>query len=299
MKMLDFVKRKKAPEAVFPHQQSFPETADGLSLKRPVLMTGVGRSGTHFLAKIFNQTKEVTALHLDDIGNDVGDSFYMYCKWNGIPVDLEGLFSSRRYLMQKYGKDQQVFMESNPYMAFLAHDFYEQLNSRILFVHRDPYKVVRSHYFKGWYKEDLYYGSSEQNLGFQYHYARPNHFFGRITPKGSEYDSWQYLSRVGKIAWMWATINQSMIDQLKHIPSNAYKIIRIEDFDHDQYVETCQAFGLQEQISRSAFDKIVQSKPGKGRFNADEFRMTDDQRAEFDRITGPVVEQFSNHNSLL
>ena len=40
-----------------------------------IITTGVGRSGTHFFAELFNSHPKIEALHLDSIRNSIADSF--------------------------------------------------------------------------------------------------------------------------------------------------------------------------------------------------------------------------------
>ena len=225
----------------------------------PVFVTGVGRSATHYLAVLFNQHSDFNSYHLDDIGNAVADSFLMYSTWYHLPVDLSGFFASRSYLISKSEKDNTTYIESNPYLALSVGDiskFYP--NAKFVIVIRDPRKVVLSHLNKGWYENyspvfDLKYKAP----GYQYNVASPNHFFGRICPNGLKgFKEWNTLSQVGKIAWMWNTLNLNIEKSLRSIDKIRYKIIHIDDFDYKQYLSLLDFLNCKKPIGVTQFENL-------------------------------------------
>lgn len=231
-----------------------------------IFITGVGRSGTHFLAKLFGLHSDINAFHLDEVGNSVADSFLMYCKWYGLQVDNKGFLSSRNYLIKKSEKVKRHYLESNPYLALSIDDlshYYEK--SKIIISIRDPRKVVLSHYNKGWYKE--YYPNFDTKFkapGYQYNIKQSNHFFGRIMPNEKhELEKWLKLTQVGKITWMWVSINNHIYNSLKSIDESKYMVIDINEFDYVKYQKLADFIGLKDIINDSTFNELRNSKVGK------------------------------------
>ena len=232
----------------------------------PVFITGVGRSGTHFLAELFNQSSSINAYHLDDVGNAVGDSFLMYAKWNGLPMDLQPFYSSRDYLIHLADKENVRFIESNPYLPFSVKDLADYYpRSKFCIVIRDPRKVVLSHYNKGWYEN---FNPNRVDMSrfpfYDYRLEKANHFFGRIFPhEQSAFEEWKALTRVGKISWMWQTINNNIKTSLEGVSSRRFIIVNIDSFDYDKYIELSKFLSLSNTVSKKDFENLRNIKPGK------------------------------------
>ncbi|MCF6297596.1 MAG: hypothetical protein L3J08_06385, partial [Flavobacteriaceae bacterium] len=79
----------------------FDGIGNDINNNRVFFCTGMGRSGTHFLAELLGKSKSVNAFHLDEIGDPVGDSFYQYAKWHNLKIDVQPLFNSRHFLSNK------------------------------------------------------------------------------------------------------------------------------------------------------------------------------------------------------
>ncbi|ADR20590.1 hypothetical protein MATR_17860 [Marivirga tractuosa] len=234
-----------------------------------LLCTGMGRSGTHFMAKLFDNSKNVDALHLDEVGNSTADSFYQYAKWYGLDVDTYPLLSSRNYLIKEAKSENKIFFESNPYLSLHISDFIKHLNTKVILIYRDPKKVIESHYNKGWYLDHkLAFQIDQHRLpGYQYEYQSPNHFFGRFHPNTRrELDGWQTLTRVGKISWMWRQVYKTGLSELKSHPAKIY-LVKLEDFDYSSYQNCCKFLGVSE-ITENRFEEIRTKKPGKGAYSS-------------------------------
>lgn len=240
----------------------------------PVFITGVGRSGTHFLAELLNQSQNLNALHLDDVGNSAGDSFLMYTKWNKLNMDFQPFFSSRDYLVGKALEENKIFVESNPYLAFSLADLSQYYpKAKFIIVVREPRKVVLSHLNKGWYEG---FTPNRVNMSlppfFDYRYERANHFFGRIFPnEKEEFNEWCELTTVGKISWMWQTVNNEIQKSLKEIEEKRYQVISIDSFDFKTYTNCMSFLNCSDMVSKQSFDQIRERKPGRTkdiRFNS-------------------------------
>jgi hypothetical protein len=225
---------------------------------------GCGRSGTHFLTRIFKEDPAIASHHLDTIGESTGDSFLEYCEWNRLPVDHEGFFLNRKELIDRSAAAGRLYFEANPYLSLSIVHLRERFNAQIIALVRNPHDVVNSHYVKGWYEYNFVRGSSEKAPGYQYQAKRANHFFGRIVPNGNEFDRWLRLSRIGKIAWMWNAVNKKIIGQLSAVPEEHRRLIKVEHIDFDMYLQLHSFIGGKAAMTKSEFSKIKNNRPGKG-----------------------------------
>ncbi|MCB0429395.1 MAG: hypothetical protein H6585_04285 [Flavobacteriales bacterium] len=247
-------------------------------LNRPVFAIGTGRCGTHLLESLLQPQKNVAAHHIVDLD---GDSFYRYCKWNELNVDDAGLIRHRKAHIDQAAGNGFVYFESNPYLSFHVKEFSEKLNARFIHIIRNPVDVVRSHIVKGWYTENPVHDDPSRATGFQYG-MRTNHFFGRIIPRGTQLQPWLDLSQVGKIAWMWNTVNMSIHRQLLALPEEDRFIVRIEDLNYDIYREMITFMGLSAELDAVRYEAIVTSRPGKGKKTVLD-QWSAGERREFDR----------------
>lgn len=232
----------------------------------PAFFTGVGRSGTHFLAKLYNQLDQVEAYHLDEVGNSTADSFWMYAQWYGLAIDDSSFLAARNYLIDIAGKNQASYFESNPYLAFCIptlSQYYKK--GKIVVTVRDPRKVVLSHLNKGWYQDYTpIFDNRFDAPGYQYNIEQPNHFFGRIVPKDQkELEKWQGMTQVGKISWMWKVINTAILEALSGLERDRWQMINIEKFDYQQYQKLGVFLELDDILEEGVFEKIRTERPGK------------------------------------
>lgn len=256
---------------------------DKISAENPIFITGVGRSGTHFLAQLFNSSDKINAYHLDHVGNSIADSFLFYCKWYGISVDLSGFYVSRNFLIYKSKNNKSRYVESNPYLALSTKDLKNYYpNAKIIIVWRDPRKVVLSHLNKGWYSN---YEPAFQDWGkapfYQYQLKQANHFFGRFFPiNKSEFEDWSKMTQVGKIAWMWQSINNHIKKDINTLPEGSYKIVNIEDYNYEKYIDINEFLAISDSINKDLFNNLVNIKPGKST-NKTKKRWNSNEEKEF------------------
>lgn len=262
--MLEILKkwvRRKTPH-VFEglHHYHRPDLSKG----KTVFITGVGRSGTHFMASLFSESNDVAACHMDDIGDAVGDSFTWYNKWYNLPLHQAGFLRSRSYLIDQAQSKSRMYVESNPMLACSIEDLAE-LHSRFIIMVRNPKSVVESHYNKGWYKH-IDDGDKPGIPGYHYHHQRPNHFFSRIRPhEQNEFTSWLFGTRLGKIAWMWGATYERIFDQLAKLPPERYRLVYLDSFRYSQYKELCSFASVKDIRSESDFSRVMKKKPGRAK----------------------------------
>lgn len=235
------------------------------SNQHPVFVSGVGRSGTHFIAKLFDACKQLQAWHLDDVGDQVGDAFEWYSRWYNLPVDHQGFIQSRGFLIQQAADKQKRFFESNPMIAFSLADLHQHFGGKIIIMVRHPKEVVESHFRKGWYAQ-LPAATSTQIPGYGYYHKRPNHYFSRILPSQPEERTlWQLLPRLGKIAWMWQATYHRILQQMDEGLPEHCRFVYLNSFDYQAYRDLAAWLELPSTVSEQQFQAIVKQKPGKGK----------------------------------
>lgn len=228
----------------------------------PIFAIGTGRCGTHLLQSIFEQSDRIRSTHIREL---VVDSFYRYARWYGLPIDVEPLLAERQRLVEEVVNEESIYFEANPYLSFHIKDLYERFNARFIFIYRNVEDVVRSHYVKGWYDHPYVQMNFNKAVGLQYG-VQYNHLLGRITPREmKDREVWEKYTRAGKIAWMWNSVNLEIVSQLSSLPLSHSFFVKIEDFNFDLFGRLVQHFEIPIDISKGTFDKIVFSKPGKGK----------------------------------
>lgn len=230
----------------------------------PVFVVGCGRSGTHFISDLMKNNPRIASFHLDDVGSVVADSFVEYCLWNDLPVDMEGFLLSRKNLIDSAGDEGRIYFEANPYLALSVIPLFERFQAKFIFIARKPEDTVNSHFIKGWYQDIPIISDADLAVGFQYDLKKPNHFFGRIVPRGKEYLRWIELTQIGRIAWMWNMINAKIVEQLDLLPDKLFLKVKLEELNYDQYLKINDFVGDFPPISEKEFARLRVRRPGKG-----------------------------------
>lgn len=250
----------------------------------PVFAVGTGRCGTHLLESLMGAVKGIDAHHIQDL---LGDSFFRYCAWNEMDVDLEGFFAPRRRWIAEAQRKGKGYFESNPYLSFHMKELAEEFDARFIFIYRHPEPVVKSHVVKGWYANSLDFTQHHKPMGFQYD-MQPNHFFGRMVPKGDEYQTWSRLTQVGKIAWMYNQVNSRVLAQVHELEDRVF-VLPVEKLDYAKYEDMCKFLGKDKVPKETTFDKIATSRPGKSKKPTDA-EWSEKERREFKVQVSPVME---------
>ncbi|QTA90027.1 hypothetical protein [Desulfonema magnum] len=235
------------------------------SKQPPVFAIGTGRCGTHFIARLMEEDHMIASFHTDTVGGMIGDSFLQYCLWNRLPIDLYGFLAKRQELTNSSTSLKKVYFEANPYLSLAIPILYDQFKAKFIFMIRNPRDTVKSHYNKGWYRVAPLKENLDLSLGYQYHHDAPNKFFGRIVPHRQEFSRWLSLTQIGKIAWMWNTINLEIKNKLNQIPQEQYMIVKLEQIDYNMYSSLHSFIGGLLPFSKKKFEKIKKVKPGKGK----------------------------------
>jgi hypothetical protein len=244
---------------------------------------GTGRCGTLFVAQVLEHEPEVAAVHERD---PLLETFHRYCKWHGLPVDDEGYLHAMETSIRRDLAKRKFSVESSCHLSLSIPELEQRFHPKFALIVRHPRKVVRSHIGKGWYDQPIVQRRPDLALGYQTgkHF---HHFLGRITPKGDELVAWNELTRVGKLAWFWATLNQAVLDHMASIPDDRTRTYRIEDFDHATYLEFARFVGFTANVTDKEFAKVR----GINARKIDDDRWTDTEWKEFESFVTPLAKQ--------
>lgn len=253
----------------------------------PVFVIGCPRSGTHFAAELFRNTPGYTSKHCDDVGKASGDSFLGYGKWYGLPVNTQPLVAYRQQLVRDC-EPTNVYVESNCYLSLFTHELHQTLAPYFVFLMREPAAVVNSLFVKGWYEDPVF-----APPGFDYNASSPHHAFGRLLPALSEeFERWQQLTRIGRIAWFWNALNTKIIDDLRAIPRERWTVLRLDGCDYACISELQQFVGSKRPISRQSFAAVVEKRPGCASRHRTREDWTARESDEFEAECGAVTSAF-------
>ena len=233
-------------------------------LKKPdksvCFAVGTGRCGTQFLYKLLKKEPQIASHHER---HPLSDTFERYCQWNELPVDQAGFLAIKQQGIEKDLANCQLSFEASAYLSLSLPALHERFNAKFIFLIRSPHKVVNSYMQKGWYAEPEYRDELLKASGIQPGQEELHHSFSRITPRNAEAHAWNDMTRIGKLAWFWKTVNQRILDQLQLLPSGQVRTIRIEDFNFENYLETADFMGFKPEVSAEIFEKLTASRPNR------------------------------------
>jgi hypothetical protein len=223
------------------------------------IATGTGRCGTQFLARLLKLSPGVATRHDP---NPFNATFHRYAKWFNLPIDPSGFLSIKRHELDEDLVSAQLSVHSSAHMALSIEELYQHFQCKVIMLYRHPADVVNSYLGKGYYAEEVVFATSQQAPGYHAVGSQPHHFFGRLLPRPDYLESWKKLTRVGKVAWMWATINYEMERQSTSINQTHLFTSRLEDFDYNRYTQLCAFLGI-DCIQSGAFQDLRQSRPNR------------------------------------
>lgn len=254
--------------------------------RTPAFAVGTGRCGTHFLWRVIGSDAAIDSHHTDHAD---ADSFARYCIWNELPIDMEAYLQDYQQRIDEATSQNRIYFEANPYLSFSIWLLYARFGGKFIFIVRNPAGTVNSHIDKGWYETPPIVGNPDLAVGFQPGLLT-SLTFGRIVPRGAEYHRWARLTRVGKLAWMWNTVNQRIHDQFQQLPETHRIFVKLEDLDYDKYVHLHTFVGGGNPMPSDAYQALVQNPPGKGprKHSSDAWSQT--EREEFLCETAPMRE---------
>ena len=218
---------------------------------------GTGRCGTKFLAEVMTQESYASSVHER---NPLNETFHRYCKWYNLPVDHGGFLHTKTLEIQQDLEQYRFSFEASAFLSLSVQELYDRFDAKFILLLRNPIKVINSYLRKGWYEKPFIRENPDLALGYQ-DCRMFHHFLGRIVPSGEPFERWNQMSRVGKLAWYWKTLNSSVIEQFEKIPETHWRIERLEDLDYDRYLELTDFLGFRSTVPRRAYQKLQQCRP--------------------------------------
>jgi len=225
------------------------------------------------------------------------DSFNEYCAWHELPVDSAAFLETRQQRIDEGAQSGRMYFESNPYLSLSVRLLFERFDARFIHTVRRPEDVVNSHFIKGWYARPMTRSDARLAPGFQTGW-QTNHFFGRMVPTGAEYERWSRLTRIGRLAWMWNTVNLRVAEQTEDLPPERMRMVFLNDVDHEVYLELHAFIGGRQPMSAKQFDRIRSSRPGKAKKHRSPADWSMDETREFLEETAPAREKLQIETSV-
>jgi len=263
-------------------------------IRDPVFFIGTGRSGTHFFADLFGRHDDIVSYHTDKHDKHDLDSFSRFIKWFELPISTKNVIDYRGFYIEKANEKNKMYIEANAYLSFMIQEFYENFNAKLILTTRDPKKVVNSLDNKGWYKNVKNYDVISPFP--DYNFLKLNHSFGRISPKtADELILWKNYSSIGKNAWFWNSYHKFIFELFENLPSTHKKIIKIEEFDFEEYKNICKFIGTKIQLSQNNFEKIVNNRPEKSKKIRGVNEWVEQEKKEFNELTALTRNKLGYH----
>ena len=260
--------------------------------KKLIIGTHSGRSGLRWLAMVFSKHDNIFELSEPF---PLHESFYRYATWNSLPIDHSGFFGILQARFNKIWEKHDTIFYASPWLGFGMEevDKYLKPNSYIYII-RNPEAVVNSLSSKGWYSKEV--AKSNYNLasGIQPGLNNFHHQFSRISPSGTEFSYWNSMTAIGKSAWFWSQINNSLCRFFSSIDEKKVFKFKLEDIDqnYNAYLSYAKVFDLMPRISKDDFLSVKREIPNKGITNRSSESWSADEKKEFDENTVDFMQVF-------
>jgi hypothetical protein len=204
---------------------------------KSIFVTGSGQCGETFLFNLFKDNKKIIA---HDESRPLIHSYYKFAKYNKINIDDAPLITQLTKAIKSSHQKRKIAFESSSFLALHTHRIYKNFGSKFIILLRNPYDVSCALKKKGWYKDKYEKGDQSKIIGYQgvaTGFHNKHHNFCRISPKGKYFIKWNNFHQMLKIKWYWNEIYTEIFNDLKKIPKKNYRILKIEYFDYDRYLE--------------------------------------------------------------
>lgn len=254
---------------------------------------GTGRCGTHFLKEIMAREPGVASSHERGTLNE---TFHRYCKWYRVGVDDEGFLSVKQKEIETDLENLRYSFEASSYLSFSIPQLHRRFGARFILLVRRPDQVVLSFLSKNlevgeaWYERPFSYADPKMAIGYQecrfFH-----HFLARIGPTEDRFESWNRMTRVGKLGWFWNALNKRVLEDLSNLPEDRFRVVQLENLSYDRYLDLATFLGIQPRIGRRTFDRIASGRPGGLATRASIEAWTSQEVCEFEREVAPIAEE--------
>ncbi len=217
-------------------------------------ITGSGQCGETFFYNLFKKNKIIDAF---DETRPTINSYYKFIKYNKINIDEGPFFKFIEEDLKRTRKKGKMRLETSSYLSLHLDEIYRKFGSKFIILLRNPYDVSLSLVQKGWYKKKYLLKDKKKIIGYQGVSTNPHnkhHNFSRISPKGNYFTQWNKLSPILKAKWYWDEIYNEIFKKLKKIPKKNYKVIKIEEFDYENYILLSKWMGIKPDINKFIFN---------------------------------------------
>lgn len=250
---------------------------------------GTGRCGTKLAHVLMNNEKGVASSHER---NAIADSFHRYCQWYCLPVDDEGFLETKRCEIKNDLAKFDFSFEASAYLSLSVKCLHAEFGGKYILFVRNPESVVNSYITKGWYLNPSYRANSMLAPGFQPNQVNIHHSFSRIMPSGVDYEQWNSMGRIGKLAWYWNTLNDAILQQFQEIPPEDTMIIRLEDYNFCKYKEMLSFLGRVPSLTEMQFERISNSRPNRSKKTMSCGLWSQNDWNEFSHLVAPMAKRF-------
>jgi hypothetical protein len=254
----------------------------------PAFAVGSGRCGTHFLARVFALEPAVASYHERHV---LSDSFQRWCVWNRVEVDSAGFLATKEAGFREDRASGRLSFEASAYLSLTTPLLYRAFDARFVLMLRRPDRVVASFLEKGWYEATHFRENPRMPAGYQPNPRQAHHPFTRLAAIGDDGERWSRLSRVGKLAYFWRRINESVLADFALLPREATRIERLEGFDFEKYREAARFIGIEPQVRRAEYERLATLRPGKRAELPGVESWSDSECAEFEAEVAPLAER--------
>lgn len=261
---------------------------------RVIFAVGSGRCGTAFLKELLSCDASTGASHER---NPFNEAFHRYCEWHQLPIDHEGFLSTKEREIRQDLVNHQRSFEASPFLALSISRLYERFNAKFILLVRRPDEVVSSFWGKGWYRTEYALADYSKAPGYQEE-SKDYYFLCRITPRGEDFQEWNSLTRVGKLAWYWNTINLAALKQLEAIPKKQWRVIKLEEFSYETYKDLANFVGSENWISEKEYARIVRKRPGRRQTGYAPKDWSEEEVAEFRYLVKSAADRFQYNHDL-
>lgn len=242
-----------------------------------VFVLSTGRTGTQTLTKLLALSPRIHAEH-EAMPQLVKASFDAYMnteapEWS--PTWQRVALAARDDLVLNANRAGKVYFESNYRLTYLAPALAAAFPaSRFLFLHRDPFAVIRSGMRRGYYRSPFEAWN-----------------FARIRPRPSDpaVDRWEDFTQLEKNAWRWAHANDFAADVFEQLPENRRLELRSADLFGGRRNVQKRLFsfcGVECPPDRDTESVFARTFNAQDHFHGDQFEWTPDTRA----LVRPLIE---------
>ncbi|MBL4657795.1 MAG: sulfotransferase, partial [Flavobacteriales bacterium] len=178
-----------------------------------------GRCGTKLLTNIFESHGECLPFH-QPIPELLHFNKYAYSNFESKNEELTSMIDIARFeYIRKTILLDKHYIETNSNITFFAHQLAKLFpNSRFIHVIRKPEGFVKSGYSRGWYTGKISYDEN------------------KITTDDVDGVSWEKISQIGKIAWLWNETNSFVHNFKATLPENRILTVTSEGLFKDPEV---------------------------------------------------------------